>query len=504
MRSPNGAQPTFRNFQGGLNTLDSVYELGDDEARALQNMLTTARGGVFKRPGSQVWAPTAAQIKSLYPSNNPKFMIAGSASVLYSIDASKAVVQLATGLSSGAWQWINAPVDGGQGPLYGMNGVEARYTNGTLAGTGTWTSSAGTLPIGKYLVYNQRHVFVAGMASYLSFSDPGSVLAVTNVGTARDFTFSTAKGYAVEFDPGDGEAISGIGTIGPYVVVFKPSKAWLVYDLDTGANRRLGQNVGCVSPRSIVETPMGTFFLSKDQGVMVTTGQDAKRVSDKIVPTIYSLNYGKLSEVVGNFWNQHYFLSISQGGSNNDLLLDYDMKAQSWWQHTIPEQDLAVWQPSSQPLLFGAKGGAQAVRQLFIPGLFQDDVPAAGGAGTDFIANWKGPFQVFGAPHLKKRMHEIRIDGHGKLKVGTAIDFQRSDPLLTTFNFPSEAGQWGVNDGSLWGVNDGTLWGGGQDVREGSFPISTVARAFSLVVQCDTNDPMEMDSYTMAYTMRKD
>lgn len=504
MRSPRGAQPTFRNFQGGLNTFDSVYELKENEGRAMQNMVTTARGGIFRRGGIQVWSSMAAQIKNLYPSNNPKYLIATSASVIYSIDPAKAVVSCATGLTNAPWQFANAPSNGGQGPIYGMNGTEARYTNGTLAGTGSWTASAGTLPIGKFLIYNSRRMFISGMSSYLSVADPGSTVVVSNLGNPRDFAVASGAGYILELDPNDGEAISGMGTIGPYVIIFKPSKAWLIYDLDTGANRRLGQNVGCVAARSIVETPIGTFFLTKDQGVQLTDGQRAKPISDKILPTLALLNAAQAQAVAGSYWNQHYYLSLSQGGSNNDLLLDYDLKADSWWPHTNPEQDLVVWQPSNTPLLFGSKGGAQSVRQLMIPGLYQDDVPAGGGAGTNFTANWKGPFQVFGAPHLKKRMHEVRVSGHGKFRAGVALDFVRADPALFSVSFPVDSGSYGVNDGSLYGINDGTLFGAGVDVATAGFPISNVARAFSLVIVGDTNDPMEMDSYTMAYTMRRD
>jgi hypothetical protein len=61
-----------------------------------------------------------------------------------------------TGLSNNRrWQFINAPANGGQGPIYGMNGVDAAYVSSTTTG-GLWTASAGTLPIGQYLTYNQR------------------------------------------------------------------------------------------------------------------------------------------------------------------------------------------------------------------------------------------------------------------------------------------------------------------------------------------------------------
>jgi hypothetical protein len=146
------------------------------------------------------------------------------------------------------------------------------------------------------------------MSSYTTLADPGSAVVASALGNPRDF--STPAGWVAEFDPNDGEQISGLGTIGPYVLVFKPSKTWLIYDLDTGANRRIGVNVGCVAHRSAVETPYGTFFLAKD-GVYRTDGTALKRVSaDRVTPLIVGMPAGKRDLAAGAFWNGHYYLSI--------------------------------------------------------------------------------------------------------------------------------------------------------------------------------------------------
>jgi hypothetical protein len=48
-----GTPTVRRSFNGGLNTLDAVFDLDGSEARDLRNMLPTTRGAVKKRPGTQ-------------------------------------------------------------------------------------------------------------------------------------------------------------------------------------------------------------------------------------------------------------------------------------------------------------------------------------------------------------------------------------------------------------------------------------------------------------------
>jgi hypothetical protein len=106
------------------------------------------------------------------------------------------------------------------------------------------------------------------MSAYGAVADPGSALVFSDLGDPRAWPAANI----VLFDPNDGESITGIGECGAGLLVFKPSKAWLVYDLDTGANRPLGAGVGCISHRSIAVTPYGTVWAGVKQ-VWVSDGR---------------------------------------------------------------------------------------------------------------------------------------------------------------------------------------------------------------------------------------
>ena len=52
-------------------------------------------------------------------------------------------------------------------------------------------------------------------------------------------------------------AAERVEAVGDMILVFKERKTWVIYDFDTGANRQLSESVGCVSHRSIADTPAG-------------------------------------------------------------------------------------------------------------------------------------------------------------------------------------------------------------------------------------------------------
>nr|MDQ3317454.1 hypothetical protein [Actinomycetota bacterium] len=256
----------FRDFKGGVNAQAAPYNLQDGEARDVtRNVVSTQRGAVRKRDGVVTFATPPEALNSLFALTSPNFLIGAGGTSLYRIDSSGMSAVLASTLTANLrWEFVQAPAQGGQGPLYGMNGTDTpkQWTGLTAASAVDWTSTSGALPNGKYLAYHGNRVFVAGVTAQptrLYWSDIGNprVWPVENV---------------LDLDPGDGEPITGIGTLKGQLLVFKGSKAWTIFDLNTGANRRLGDNVGCVSHRSIVETTRGCYFLTRTQGIMVTDG----------------------------------------------------------------------------------------------------------------------------------------------------------------------------------------------------------------------------------------
>lgn len=462
-----GKPVTYKQLgQGGVNAADSPYQLGDGEARDARNFVSSKRGKLRKRDGAQTFASLAAASDSLFAMQTPSpFLVTAKAGQISTVTPGGVVVDRSAPAATG-WEWVQAPAQGGQGPLYGSNGQDTPLQwDGLAAGFSAWTSTVGTLPNGKFMVYAGNRLFVAGMAAYGALDDPASAVVFSNIANPRDWPAENV----VLFDPRDGGKITGLGVIGPYVLVFKGRKAWVIYDTDTGANRPLSKGVGCVSHRSIVETPQGTLFLTEDQGVMLTDGSNIKRLSEKIQPLIDKLQPAYRDKAAAIAHSDRYYLSLATAGSVNDLTLEYDLQTGVWWPHTLAEDDWALWEPSGVPGLYGLKAGSVKVHKPFVPGVRQDD-------DVSFNAYWKGPVHDFGSPRLQKRVREVYLEGRGVATVNVSRDYATAEELL--------------------GVEDFATATGAIDVGEAQILTPGVARTWALDISSNTDDELEIDSYT--------
>lgn len=467
----------YADLHGGLNTADAPYLLEGGQARDLLNVVSVARGAIRKRNGSRrLTAALPAAAHSLFgvDATATKCLLAGHGSVLSKVAAGGAVTQLQTGLTAGAtWEWVQAPVISGSGPVYGMNGVEARYFDGTAVGA--WTATAGTLRIGKYLTVAGGRVFIAGVPGF-----PHSVFT-TAVGNPRDLS----KGVEVQFDPMDGDAITGIGTVGNYVLVFKRKKVFAIYDTDTGANRRLSDNIGCAAHRTIVETPRGALFLTPDQGVWSTNGDKLEEVSTAVLPTLRAAQAVSGQACAGHLEGR-YFLAFSAAGAANDRVLELDMVRGSWWLHDSRVAQFASWRPGAQLELYGAHPADPAVDRLYVPGEVLD-------AAAQFEAYWRSPWLTFNEPYVRKRCRAMHFDGSGKFDVLIAKDFAPVGNTFATVDFTAGDPLFG-GAGAFGGAGQ---FGGGAAVEEKKVFTPGLARAWSVEFHAKTSAPFEVDSFTL-------
>jgi hypothetical protein len=112
-------------------------------------------------------------------------------------------------------------------------------------------------------------------------------------------------------------------------------------------------------------------------------------------------------------------------------------------------QDIVTWDAGAGQGLYGARSSGLTVNQLFVPGLNQDDVPAAGGAGTSYSTYWTGPWITFQQPYRRHRLREVHFDGKGRMAFSIARNFQKVPEAVFNTLFGTEAGTFGTNDGSL-------------------------------------------------------
>ena len=516
----------YADFHGGLNTKDAPYLLTDDQSRDLQNVQGTTAGAIVKRTGLTTLATPAVTLTSLFPSEatSPNVLVGAGGTNLYSITSGGVVTSIKSSLTNNArWEWVSAPATGGQGPVYGIDGTDNPQQWTGSGSTADWTPSdagydgwggiTGTgVPNGKYMAYTQNQIFIAGLTDY-----PHRVcwcaIGQPRIWHSLDTSVPPAPTGAnfAEFDPNDGQPITGLGVIGPYVLVFKRRKAWVIVSTtsttaagaisQTPTLRQLSSNVGCVSHRSIAAGPNGTYFLAEDNGVYLTNGSKLTEMSAQIQPTIDSIT--DRTRTAGVWFDGHYYLSAPILSASNDTVLDYDEALQSWWKHDFGSNQFAIWHPTGTARLYSAKGTSAVVDRCFTPNTYTDN-------GNAFTWFWRGPWQSpsyarrrrFPTPYYRKRLRQLRYDGSGYVDFYIAKDFIGSEVLQhqNIFNYDPSADLF-AGSGTFAGTG---FFAGQAGVVEARAYTLGVANSFSIVFTGSSSSPATVNSYTMLLTDRKD
>lgn len=421
-------------FRGGLNTKAANYLLEDSQCRDCLNVQSTTSGAIVKRSGIvgiNIGDLAADAGRSVFAVSSPACFIVATSSTLSSTTGGGSATTLGSGFGSAYWSMVEATAQDGQGPVFLSNGVDSpkawdgsSLVNWTCDATSTLKAPGASVPNGKYLAMHESRVVIAGdetNPSTLYWSE-----VQVGVGTLP-------CNWLIEnqqlFDPDDGDVITGVGKVGSNLLVFKRHKIFVVYDLATGANRRLSTNIGCVASRSIVETPEGTFFLS-DHGVYVTNGSGVQFVSDQITPTLQAIS--NKSTASGVFFENHYYLAFPddpQGDEGVTFTYDYDLVLKSWWRHSISAWDFTVRFNGSTPELYCLNGD---VGQVFVPGTYTD-------FGTAYSWRWAGPWLAPGQarvlyPAVRKRLRALRVDGSGRAVLSVDKDFFESNSPVASQN----------------------------------------------------------------------
>lgn len=479
----------FQRFARGLNTADGVYGLRDgyrddpggrgSEARDLLNVISRSRGNVRKRPGSTTFS-TVTGLKDLTAVNSDSSGAMIGSTVggnLIAFDTAGAQTLLASGTSPTArWTWLHLPTVDGQGPYFGMNGTDSPRWVGLGFGTGTWTASSGSVPNGFSMVYAGNRVWVTdGQSVYFS-----------EIGDPRTWPAENVT----RFEPGDGQPITALGVVGPYVLVFKERAIYAIYDLDTSANRKITDQAGTLSPKSVVSTERGTLFLDAERGVMSTDGSHAVRISEQIQPTWDRISGPDKSTVSAAWWRNHYYVAARFDASSY-YVVDYDSELDSWWLHSHQARALTVLDRGAGAELYAAHPGT--VARLMVPGATTDE-------GVAFRSFWAGPFHDFSSPHLNKRCRRIQLDGRGTVNVSVLSDFYAGLGTAEEAVFPSDGDTYG-DTGTFGGAG---TFGGGLLIGEDELLALGIGRVWAIAIGNETDVDWELDSYVMLMETRAD
>jgi hypothetical protein len=504
-------QYTFNDLIGGVDLDAAGYLLNGNRARDMRNLSPLDRGGLRKRDGCRtVWTPTApVRIESLFGINHRElgsgtngWLIAatydGSTGVdLFKIDpiagtatSIKGAVSL-TG-AAGLYEFAIGPVSGGQGPLYGFpSGTSVPnkiYWTGS-GNAGVWTASGGSMPTtANGLLYHEARMWVAGGS--LGGSDEYTV-SWSSAGDPRNWsTVAPNDAGSVQLDPGDGQPIIALAPLGKYLLVFKWRKIFLMYDLDTGANRKITSDYGAVAPRCVAATPHGVAFLD-EKGLFLTDGSSFIELSAPIRSLFKTWGLQTLSTFPDDYaiayWGNtdSIFVSNYRGDSSREII-EYSFKHKAWFRHRIESeatgrsaQCLATCDVLSyRTKLFAAESNLGVPSPWRLMELFDSSVTQDN--GLEIPWNWVGPWHDFGSPLIQKRVREIRVDGEGTMQLEAAMA-------------PTDA----------LDVLDQTAWeSAGSEATERRFYTPGLGRLVSLKLSGSSSGPVEIRSYLMGVDHR--
>jgi hypothetical protein len=519
-----GTAIPYFDFSGGRNTQSAAYLLQENQAREDLNVHTSLIGDIEKRNGFQTFsgatltgAPAnATLVHSLYPANaGTKSLIAGvrtaTTDSLVKITTGAVASNLKTGLTANKrWDWAQAEVSGASGPLFGMNGVDTpQRWDGAAASTSNWVATTGTVPPkGRFITFWMSRLWCLE-GSRLWFS------GIT--GSSPDPLNWDANNY-VDLEPNDGQEGTGIGIYGPYLIVTKARKTYKVTDPVSGSYVKVSNEIGCVAPRSMVQTPIGLFMLSEDQGVCRTDGSKVEPISDDIRPDLVEVaSHPETQEqAAGIMDGDRYYLSVSLAGTRNDHMLEYDLTARSWWLHDCASNQFALLDPGGTAVRYSADSTTTArVSKAFVENVFSDNGKVYAGGSY-----WTSPWRAWGQngsgvnPLITKRINEIRVDGVGNWSAFIAKDFDDDFEAMEGEVWEAAEVEEEVIEETTFG-GSGTFGGEGEFGGEGVAPPANAAverryltpalgRAFSVKFTDNSEDSFAIRSKTFHVTSRSD
>ena len=510
-----GSPTVYSDFSGGINKEAGPYLLQDNQCQEAWNVYASPLGSLQKRRGFTTFSSLSALdsvAHSLTPvSLNSRFLLAVGKEPGQNKDRIVSITEggTSTAIKSGLepntrWEFAQAMVSGGEGPIYGVNGVDdPLYWSGASSSTATatWTVvGGGTHPAKKckFLVYHLDTLWASGDPD-----NPGTIFSSGVTSGSPDFrNWDTA--YQDQVDPGDGQNITGIGKVGPYLLVFKNRKTYVLTNAgaELRAYRPISTNIGCVAHRSIVETSQGTMFLSEDLGVCLTDGSSVQRISDPIQPFLKNLieiNSSAMKNAAATYHDDSYWLSIPQNGTNS-MTLQYSLETNSWWFHTCASNQFALLDPSGQPKLYSANPAVKNLQQAFVPDVYLD-------SDTGYDATWEGPFWAWGDPHMNKRLHQMRADGVGYWKIRIKESFNQDyTPDLEDIIWEPAAGStadWGIGSTEFGDDDSSLLFGASQGLvqRRYNTPARGWGRAWSIFIS-DYGSNLETNIYAISAFIR--
>lgn len=424
-------------FSGGQESKNYGDELTNNQAALIENAIINVKGQISSRTGQLLFN---TDTRNAAFSGVGTFNFQNGSTITPFLIAASGVSVVTSQLNSASWTTVN----GGHNITVGHNVefVQANnlifmlngFDNDAWFNGSTWTVG-GTFPGSASPPTASTGAWVSGFL-FLGGNPTNQQILYFSDNT-NPISFSSASANIVNISTGDGQPIEKVQ---PYrtgdVIVYKSGS---IFDLNIVSNGNstctpqpactwtltpLTQDVGTLSPRSVVSLGNDQWFLSSspfgvrsvirsqfDKTFVNLVSQPIQDIFDGTNINGQILNTSQVQKAAGVYFDNKYILAIPLSGSSvNNLVLVYDFITQSWFEITgwYP----AEWVVFSNNLYYIDANDGRVI-QCFTGnvGDYGTVVPALASGptvGTDFV--YQSKILDFDNPEQFKTLDSLKLE----------------------------------------------------------------------------------------------
>lgn len=416
----------FEDIGLGMNNVSDLYELRPGESPDLINVVPQSGGQILKRrQGSISFNSTMAAIApidTLYEWPAKDLIVAAQVDYIRSTPRTAASAWTTRFTGAGVdypTPWVFELGKNGAGTeiLWMVNGASTPQAwDGVSAATGAWAPNAP--PAGVTWIKLWKNRMVAGgnpafpeRLYYSPVGDPAGVYQTIDIRSSYD----------------DADVITSAELIGDNLLVFKENSTWLIYDINTFANRRLGYP-GCPHLGLSANLNGVVYFINVD-GLWVCDGiSDPTPVDMKVdlSPTLFNTTTF-FTQLIADPREQRllWLKSFVNGDAQEGLWLYYPprtinnpRKEGTWWKEVFFSNLIStILVCKTRPLIGAAldysimaANGSADLSLIFDPTVLTDD-----GTGPQ-SATWKSGIIPLADMEKIERVRRLNLRGTPSFK----------------------------------------------------------------------------------------
>ena len=414
----------IKNFAGGLNQSADDSLLSVNQSRDAQNV-DVSSGTLKTISGYSKYIAAAApagitRLMKFYKNNTStgavtSYLLAATATAIYYWTGS-AWSALATGLTSGDWDYFNYQIGATDVVIMGNGADTMKKWDGT-----TFADLGGNPPNMKSVTLHSERIWGTGVKA-----TPNSVYYSDTIGKGHtgpeNWTIEEDRAGVVNVPTWDGGVCIGISNIFSDVVIFKTNNIFRIVGTYPSVYevKQVYSSVGAIAEKTIVSGNDRAFFLSKD-GLYYYNGVSAyPLLGDMAKDVVINPSYAK--NAVSIIHKNVLYCAFPEGNSTaNNAVLVYDLL----------NKNLMIWRGIAvtdfmeyeDKLLFTNSTGY----------VYTMDDNAVTFGGTNINAYWETPWQDLDAFRVTKTADTLYFyaKGNGIMRVDVTFDGKTKTKTVT-------------------------------------------------------------------------